>query len=167
MNITFTVGESTLGAVLVASSERGLCAVLLGDESSALIQELERCFAGVKLARADTELALVLAQLMMVVEDPGQRPQLTLDLRGTPFQRRVWQALLGIPVGKTVSYAELACAIGAPKSARAVAQACARNSLAVVIPCHRIVRSDGALSGYRWGVERKRQLLEREQQVCG
>lgn len=158
----FAVGECSLGAVLVAASERGVCAILLGDDPRALEHDMRSRFPGAEPVGGGTELVRMVAAVVRLVEAPGQGAELPLDMRGTAFQRRVWQALRAVPAGETVSYAELARRIGAPKSARAVAGACAANPLAVAIPCHRVVRGDGGLSGYRWGVERKRALLERE-----
>ena len=162
--LRFAVGECSLGWVLVAGSDQGVRAILLGDAPESLVQELTRRFPRAHLIRADDELGGSLAKVVGLVEAPGQTLDLLLDLRGTAFQQRVWQALRDIPVGQTSSYADIADRIGAPKSIRAVAQACAANALAVAIPCHRVVRRDGGLSGYRWGVERKRALLQREAQ---
>jgi AraC family transcriptional regulator of adaptative response/methylated-DNA-[protein]-cysteine methyltransferase len=160
--IRFAVGESTLGSILVAQSERGICAILLGDDPERLVRELQDCFPRATLIGGDAAFERLVAQVVGFVEAPSVGLELPLDIRGTAFQQRVWQALREIPAGETASYAAVAERIGVPKSARAVAQACARNRLAVAIPCHRVVRSDGGLSGYRWGVERKRALLERE-----
>ncbi|MDN7139294.1 bifunctional DNA-binding transcriptional regulator/O6-methylguanine-DNA methyltransferase Ada [Pseudomonas sp. JQ170] len=161
-DIRFAIGQCSLGAILVAQSARGICAILLGDDPQALLQELQDKFPKANLLGADATFETLVARVVGLVETPGIGLDLPLDLRGTAFQERVWQALRTIPAGTTASYAEIAQRIGAPKAVRAVAQACAANSLAVAIPCHRVVRSDGNLSGYRWGVERKRQLLERE-----
>jgi AraC family transcriptional regulator of adaptative response/methylated-DNA-[protein]-cysteine methyltransferase len=160
--IRFAVGQCTLGSILVAASERGVCAILLGDGPEALVRDLQDWFPRSELIGGDPGFEQVVSRVVGFVEAPGQGLDLPLDLRGTAFQRRVWQALRKIPPGKTVSYAEIARRIGAPKSVRAVAGACAANPLAVAIPCHRVVRTGGGLSGYRWGVERKRALLERE-----
>ena len=160
--IRFAVGACSLGAILVAATERGVCAITLGDDPEELVHELERRFARAELVGADADFEALVAQVVGMVEQPGVGRELPLDIRGTAFQQRVWQALRAIPAGTTVSYAELAEAIGKPTAARAVAGACAANTLAVAIPCHRVVRADGGLSGYRWGVERKRRLLERE-----
>jgi AraC family transcriptional regulator, regulatory protein of adaptative response / methylated-DNA-[protein]-cysteine methyltransferase len=164
VEIRFAVGQCSLGAILVAASERGVCAVLLGDDPQALVQDLERRFARARLVGADADFEALVAQVVGFVERPRQGLGLPLDVQGTAFQRRVWQALRAIPAGTTASYADIARAIGAPGSVRAVASACAANALAVAIPCHRVVKSDGGLSGYRWGVERKRALLAREAQ---
>ncbi|MBV2134038.1 methylated-DNA--[protein]-cysteine S-methyltransferase [Pseudomonas sp. MAP12] len=162
--IRFASGHCALGALLVAQSERGLCAILLGDEAAALADELQARFPRSERREDQAGLAALLAQVVAFVEAPQRGLDLPLDLRGTAFQQRVWQALREIPAGSTLSYAELAVRIGAPRAVRAVAGACAANALAVAIPCHRVLRSDGGLSGYRWGVARKRALLEREAQ---
>jgi AraC family transcriptional regulator of adaptative response/methylated-DNA-[protein]-cysteine methyltransferase len=161
-DIRFAVGECSLGSILVARSERGVCAVMFGDDPDALTRELQDQFPRANLIGGDREFERLVARVVALVELPGQKVDIPLDIRGTAFQQRVWQALRRIPPGKTASYCELARRIGAPGSARAVAQACAANRIAVAIPCHRVVRIDGALSGYRWGVKRKQALLERE-----
>lgn len=161
-DIHFAVGECSLGSILVAQSTRGVCAILLGDDPNALVHDLQDKFANANLIGGDAEFEQLIAKVVGFIEMPAIGLDLPLDLRGTAFQERVWRALRDIPVGSTASYAEIAKRIGAPTSFRAVAQACGANWLAVAIPCHRVVRSDGHLSGYRWGVERKRQLLERE-----
>lgn len=163
-DIRFAVGQCSLGAILVAQSDRGVCAILLGDDPHQLVCDLQDQFRKANLIGADTGFEQLIAKVVGFVEAPALGLDLPLDVRGTAFQERVWQALREIPVGSTASYAEIAQRIGAPTSMRAVAQACGANRLAVAIPCHRVVRSDGNLSGYRWGVERKRQLLERETQ---
>lgn len=160
--IRFAVGQCSLGAILVAASERGVCAISLGDDPDVLAREFQDRFPQADLIGGDTGFETLVATVVAFVEAPGLGIDLPLDVRGTAFQQRVWQALREIPTGQTVSYAELAKRIGCPKSARAVARACAVNPLAVAIPCHRVVRRDGLLSGYRWGVERKRALLDRE-----
>lgn len=160
--IRFAVGECSLGSILVARSERGICAIALGDAPDRLVRDLQDRFPRAELIGGDAEFERLVARVVALVEAPGPAPDLPLDIRGTAFQRRVWQALTNIPAGTTASYAEIARRIGAPKSARAVARACAANTLAVAIPCHRVVRTDGGLSGYRWGVARKRALLARE-----
>ncbi len=160
--IHFALGECTLGSILVARSARGVCAILLGDTPEALIRDFQDCFPAARLIGGDAGFERLVARVVGFVEAPRVGLDLPLDIRGTVFQQRVWQALNRIPVGKTASYAEIARQMGSPESARAVAGACAANMLAVAIPCHRVVRSDGGLSGYRWGVERKRALLERE-----
>ncbi len=160
--IRFAVGRCSLGRVLVAASVSGVCAVFLGDDPKLLSQQLKDRFPRAELEAGGQAFERLLAQVVGFVEAPGAGLRLPLDLRGTAFQQRVWQALQQIPLGETVSYAEVARGIGAPKSARAVATACAANPVAVAVPCHRVVRGDGALSGYRWGTQRKRALLERE-----
>ena len=160
--IRFAVGECSLGAILVAQSERGVCAIFLGDDPDALVRELQDRFPRAHLVGGDAEFERLVATVVGFVEAPRIGLDLPLDIRGTAFQRRVWQALQEIPPGTTVSYAELARRIGHPGAVRAVARACAANTLAVAIPCHRVVRTDGSLSGYRWGVERKRALLDKE-----
>ncbi|MBV7515564.1 MULTISPECIES: bifunctional DNA-binding transcriptional regulator/O6-methylguanine-DNA methyltransferase Ada [unclassified Pseudomonas] len=161
-DIRFAVGQCSLGAILVAQSERGVCAILLGDDPHQLVCDLQDKFRRANLIGADQAFEQLIAKVIGFIEAPALGLDLPLDVRGTAFQERVWQALREIPVGCTASYADIAQRIGAPKAMRAVAQACGANNLAVAIPCHRVVRSDGNLSGYRWGVERKRQLLERE-----
>lgn len=161
-DIRFALGQCSLGAILVAQSNRGVCAILLGDDPDQLLRDLQDQFPRANLLGADRDFEQLIAQVVGFIEAPALGLNLPLDLRGTAFQERVWQALREIPVGSTASYAEIAQRIGAPNAFRAVAQACGANSLAVAIPCHRVVRSDGNLSGYRWGVERKRELLARE-----
>ncbi len=160
--IRFAVGECSLGAILVARSERGVCAILLGDDPDELARELQDRFPRAELIGGDGDFEQLVARVVGLVEAPGIGLDLPLDVRGTAFQQRVWQVLREIPPGATASYTEVAKRIGAPKAVRAVAQACAANALAVAIPCHRVVRNDGSLAGYRWGVERKRALLAKE-----
>lgn len=162
--IRFAVGECSLGAILVAASARGICAILLGDDPDRLVRDLQDRFPNAELAGGDAGFERWVAQVVGFVEQPRLGLALPLDVRGTAFQQRVWQALQKIPAGTTASYSEIAQRIGAPKAVRAVAGACAANALAVAIPCHRVVRTDGGLSGYRWGVKRKRALLDREAQ---
>ena len=162
MDVRFAVGECSLGSILVAQSERGICAILLGDDPDALARELQDQFPRATLIGGDADFERVVAKIVGFVDAPTLGLDLPLDVRGTAFQQRVWQALRKIPAGRRMSYSELAERIGAPASVRAVARACGANTLAVAIPCHRVVRQDGTLSGYRWGVERKRALLERE-----
>lgn len=161
-SIRFAVSDCSLGSVLVGATENGVCTILLGDGSKALVRELKERFPKATLVGGGEELGSLVAKVVGFVEAPTRPLGLPLDLRGTAFQQRVWQALREIPVGSTVSYTEIAKRIGAPKAVRSVARACASNAIAVVIPCHRVVRKGGALSGYRWGVERKRALLHRE-----
>lgn len=160
--IRFAIGECWLGSILVASSEKGVCAILLGDDPEKLMHDLEDQFPKAKLVGGDADYEALVGRVVGFLEAPSAGLELPLDIRGTAFQQRVWQALTQIPVGKTMSYAEIAAQIGRPKSVRAVAQACGANALAVAIPCHRVIRNDGGLSGYRWGVERKEKLLQRE-----
>lgn len=163
--IRFAVGECSLGSILVASTERGVCAILLGDDPDELTRDLQNRFPHANLIGGDATFEQLVAQVVGFVEAPALGLDLPLDIRGTAFQQRVWQALQAIPAGSTASYTDIARQIGSPNAVRAVAQACGANALAVAIPCHRVVRNDGALSGYRWGVERKRALLEREAQA--
>jgi len=160
--IRFAIGQCSLGAILVAQSERGICAILLGDDPEALARDLQDRFPNADLRGAEPDFETLVAQVVGFVEAPAIGLNLPLDVRGTAFQQRVWQALQQIPPGTTVSYTDIAERIGAPSAVRAIATACAANALAVAIPCHRVVRRDGALSGYRWGVERKRELLRKE-----
>jgi AraC family transcriptional regulator, regulatory protein of adaptative response / methylated-DNA-[protein]-cysteine methyltransferase len=160
--IRFAVGECSLGALLVATSDQGVCAILLGDDPDALVRDLQDRFPKARLIGGDTGFERLVARVVGFVERPALGFDLPLDVRGTAFQQRVWQALRAIPAGATATYRDIARRVGAPKAVRAVAQACAANALAVAIPCHRVVRTDGALSGYRWGVQRKRALLARE-----
>jgi len=160
--IRFAIGECTLGSILVAASKRGVCAILMGEDPDELARDLQDRFPRAGLIGGDAEFEQLVAKVVDFVEAPRLGLDLPLDVRGTAFQQRVWQALREIPAGSTVSYTELAANIGAPKAVRAVAGACAANPIAVAIPCHRVVRNDGGLSGYRWGVERKRALLDKE-----
>ncbi len=160
--IRFAVGQSSLGAFLVASSAKGVASILLGDDPDELVRNLQDRFPKATLIGADKGYESLIASVIGSIEAPERRFELPLDVRGTAFQQRVWRALQEIPAGQTASYADIARRIRAPKAVRAVAGACAANNHAVVIPCHRVVRSDGSLSGYAWGVERKRQLLDRE-----
>jgi AraC family transcriptional regulator of adaptative response/methylated-DNA-[protein]-cysteine methyltransferase len=163
--IRFAIGECSLGSILVASSEKGVCAISMGDNPDALARDLQDRFSKANLIGGDRDFEKTVAKVVGLIEAPRVGFDLPLDVRGTAFQQRVWQALREIPVGSTASYTEVAVRIGLPKAARAVAQACGANALAVAIPCHRVLRADGDLSGYRWGVERKRVLLEREKEV--
>lgn len=161
-SIRFAVGACSLGAILVAATGRGICAILMGEDPDALVRDLQDRFPNAELRGAEADFERTVAQVVGLVEAPRIGLELPLDVRGTAFQQRVWQALRAIPAGATVSYAALAARVGLPAGARAVAGACAANPVAVAIPCHRVVRNDGSLSGYRWGVERKQALLERE-----
>ncbi|HEU0277690.1 MAG TPA: bifunctional DNA-binding transcriptional regulator/O6-methylguanine-DNA methyltransferase Ada [Rhodanobacteraceae bacterium] len=163
--IRFAVGQCSLGAILVAQSQRGICAILLGDDPDRLTRDLQDQFPKADIIGCDGEFEQLIAQVVGCVEAPSLGLHLPLDVQGTAFQERVWRALREIPPGTTASYAEIAARIGSPKAVRAVAQACAANHIAVAIPCHRVVRRDGGLAGYRWGVERKRELLRREAQA--
>lgn len=160
--IQFAVGECSLGSILVAKSAKGVCAIMLGDDPDALVRDLQDRFPRAELIGGDAAFEALVAKVVGFVEAPSLGLDLPLDVRGTAFQQRVWQALRELPAGTTASYTEIAKRIGEPRAVRAVAAACAANPLAVAIPCHRVVKSDGALSGYRWGVERKRALLARE-----
>jgi AraC family transcriptional regulator of adaptative response/methylated-DNA-[protein]-cysteine methyltransferase len=160
--IRFALGQCSLGAILVAATERGVCAISLGDEPDALLRELQDRFPKAELIGGDRDFERLVAKVVGLVEQPTKAAALPLDIRGTAFQQRVWKALARIPAGKTLSYSELAKRVGMPSAVRAVASACGANTLAVAIPCHRVLRNDGAISGYRWGVARKRALLDRE-----
>lgn len=160
--IRFTIGESSLGHVLVAGSGQGVCAILLGDDARSLARELRRRFPNAALKDSDDRFDRLVDKVIRFVENPATVPDFLLDMHGTEFEQRVWTALRDIPAGMTASYGDVAKRIGMPGAARDVAQACAANPLAVAIPCHRVVKSDGRLSGYRWGADRKRRLLNRE-----
>ena len=160
--IRFAIGECSLGSILVAATDKGVCAILLGDDPQALVHDLQDRFDRADLVGGDAGFEELVAKVLGLVEHPGLGHDLPLDVRGTAFQQRVWQALQAIPAGTTASYAQIAERIGRPSAVRAVAQACKNNALAVAIPCHRVVRTDGSLSGYRWGVQRKQALLDRE-----
>ena len=160
--LTFAVGQCSLGAILVASSAKGVAAILLGDDPERLVRDLEDQFPKAQLVGGDAAYEQLVAQAVGLIEEPGRGFDLPLDVRGTAFQQRVWQALRDIPAAATETYSSIARRIEAPRSVRAVAGACAANAHAVAIPCHRVVRHDGGLSGYRWGVERKRELIDRE-----
>ena len=165
MRIQFAVGECRLGSVLVAATERGVCAILLGDDPETLLDELQERFSRAKLIGGNAEFERVVASVVGLVERPNRGHDLPLDIRGTAFQWQVWDALRKIPPGQTATYSGIAASLGRPEAVRAVAGACAANPLAVAIPCHRVVRRDGSLAGYRWGIERKRALLDMEQQA--
>jgi AraC family transcriptional regulator of adaptative response/methylated-DNA-[protein]-cysteine methyltransferase len=160
--IRYATGRCWLGAILVALSDRGVCAILPGDDADSLVQELAARFPHARLEGNDPAACERLADAVHLVEDPSQPTTIPLDLRGTPFQQRVWQELQQIPAGATASYGDVARRMGAPGMAREVAEACAANDLAVAVPCHRVIRTGGGISGYRWGVKRKRALLARE-----
>ena len=160
--IRFAIAECSLGSILVASSEKGVCAILMGDDPEALARDLQDQFPKANLIGGDDRYEKLVAKVVGFIEAPRIGLDLPLDIRGTAFQQRVWKELQRIPAGKTVCYSEVANRIGSPNSARAVAQACGANALAVAIPCHRVVRNNGDISGYRWGVDRKRALLARE-----
>jgi AraC family transcriptional regulator of adaptative response/methylated-DNA-[protein]-cysteine methyltransferase len=160
--IRFAVGQSSFGVILVASSGKGVASILIGDDPDELVRELQDRFPKARLVGGDTDYESLVARVVGFVEAPNLGLDLPLDVRGTAFQQRVWRALQEIPVGRTASYTEIASRIGAPKAVRAVGAACAANNIAVAIPCHRVVRNDGSLTGYAWGVERKRALIERE-----
>jgi AraC family transcriptional regulator, regulatory protein of adaptative response / methylated-DNA-[protein]-cysteine methyltransferase len=160
--IRFAVGQSSLGAILVASSAKGVVSVLIGDDPDQLARDLQDQFPKASLIGGDGKYEALVARVVGLVEAPAIGLDLPLDVRGTAFQQRVWRALRNIKPGVTATYSQIARKIGAPKSMRAVAGACAANKLAVLIPCHRVVRNDGSLSGYAWGVERKRALIDRE-----
>lgn len=160
--IRFAVGQCSLGAVLVAQSDRGVCAILLGEDPDALVRQLQDRFPRATLVGGDAAFEKTVATVIGFVEQPARGLDLPLDIQGTAFQQRVWRALRRIPAGSTASYAEIAARLGMPTASRAVAGACAANTLAVAIPCHRVIRTDGGLSGYRWGIERKQALLKKE-----
>lgn len=162
MGVRFTVTDSSLGALLVAATGRGVCAVELGDDAEQMVRDFQDRFHAAELDGGDRGFESLVARVVALVEHPASEHDLPLDIRGTAFQERVWQALRQIPAGSTASYAEIAERIGSPAAVRAVAGACASNKIAVAIPCHRVIRLDGSLSGYRWGIERKRELLDRE-----
>jgi AraC family transcriptional regulator of adaptative response/methylated-DNA-[protein]-cysteine methyltransferase len=161
-HIHFGIGDTSLGLVLVAAGAKGVCSILIGDEPASLAGDLQRRFPEARLERDDAQLRVALSNVRAFLDAPAKGLDLPLDVSGTEFQKRVWRALRKIPAGATASYADVARSIDAPKSFRAVAQACGANPIALAIPCHRVVRNDGALSGYRWGVARKRALLELE-----
>jgi O-6-methylguanine DNA methyltransferase len=161
-DIVFSIGDSALGQVLVARTADGVCAILIGSDGEGLENDLAMRFPGNRRISNQARVREDLAKVLRFIDRPGEGLDLTLDIRGTLFQRRVWEALRAIPVGTTVTYTELARSVGDPKAVRAVAGACAANAIALGIPCHRVVRSDGALCGYRWGVERKQALINKE-----
>ena len=160
--IAFVTAGSSLGSVLVAASENGVCAIFLGDDADELRRDLQQHFPQTQIVEGETSLEPIIEQVVACIDEPARGLDLPLDVSGTEFEQRVWQALREIPAGTTASYSEIAARIGQPDHARAVGQACAANAIAVAIPCHRVVRADGKLAGYRWGVARKRALLARE-----
>lgn len=160
--LSFATWSSSIGTVLAAATDSGLAAVLIGGSETELRDDLDRRFPHAAVTAAGVELRSAIGAILQAIEDPTLPVHVSLDLRGTPFQQRVWSALRDIPAGETRTYQQIAEAIGAPRASRAVAAACAANSVAVLVPCHRVVRSDGSLGGYRWGLERKRALLARE-----
>jgi AraC family transcriptional regulator, regulatory protein of adaptative response / methylated-DNA-[protein]-cysteine methyltransferase len=162
IDIFFAIGECSLGSILVAQSKKGVCSILIGDDPDLLVRDLQDRFPKANLIGDESHYQELIAKVVGLIEKPEVGLGLPLDIQGTAFRQRVWKALQQIPPGSTATYAEIAAKIGMPKAVRAVAQACGANALAVAIPCHRVIRSDGSLSGYRWGVERKRVLLERE-----
>ena len=161
-DIFFALGECSLGSILVAQSKKGVCSILIGDDPQLLVHDLQDRFPKANLIGDESHYQQLIAKVVSLIEKPNVGLGLPLDIRGTAFQQRVWKALQQIPPGSTATYSEIAAKIGMPKAMRAVAQACGANNLAITIPCHRVIRNDGSLSGYRWGVERKRVLLERE-----
>ncbi|HEX3234898.1 MAG TPA: methylated-DNA--[protein]-cysteine S-methyltransferase [Gemmatimonadales bacterium] len=161
-SIRYAAGQCSLGAVVVGTSRNGICAILLGDQAEDLVADLRERFPAAQPADDDPELQRLLARVVGFLEAPAQGLDVPLDPRGTPFQRRVWRALCEIPAGSTATYSDIAQQLGAPKEAYLVGEACAANLIAVAIPCHRVVRKDGSLAGYRWGFKRKRALLRRE-----
>jgi AraC family transcriptional regulator of adaptative response/methylated-DNA-[protein]-cysteine methyltransferase len=161
--IRFALGQCSLGSILVAATEKGICAIALGDDPSALLNDLQDRFPQSELIGGDAKFEKLVAQVIGFVERPSTGCKLPLDIQGTAFQQRVWQLLCRIPCGKTATYAKIACRLGQPSAVRAVASAIAANPIAVAIPCHRVIRTSGALAGYRWGIDRKQRLLAREQ----
>jgi AraC family transcriptional regulator of adaptative response/methylated-DNA-[protein]-cysteine methyltransferase len=166
MKIGYTVAKSTLGRVLVAATERGVSAVYLGDAASALIAELRKEYPRAEIAPARDSYQKWVREIVQRTEGQEPRLELPLDLQATAFQRRVWQELQRIPRGRTRTYSQVARSLGQPKAVRAVARACATNPVSIVVPCHRVIREDGALAGYRWGLSRKEQLLTKERAVA-
>ncbi len=163
--ILFAVGECGLGSILVACTAKGVCCILLGDSPEPLLDDLQTRFPKAQLIGGDAQFEKLVGHVVGFIDRPDKSFELPLDIQGTAFQQRVWSALLKIPAGHTASYTDIAKSIGSASACRAVAGACAANHIAVAIPCHRVVRSDGALSGYRWGIERKRKLLECERML--
>lgn len=166
LHIRYTISPCSLGQVIIAMTERGVCAIAFNDDEASLVAELNKSFPKAEIMKAEDDLAETVGAVVALIDEPSANHDLPLDIQGTVFQEQVWQALRGIPAGTTIGYAELAQRIGRPKASRAVAQACGANKIAVAIPCHRVVRSDGSLGGYRWGIERKEVLLAREVGGC-
>jgi AraC family transcriptional regulator of adaptative response/methylated-DNA-[protein]-cysteine methyltransferase len=164
--IRYTVIPTPLGQALIAATERGVCMTALGDDKAPLVADLQRRFPAAEIVAADGELDDWAERIVAFITRPGAQPDLPLDIRGTAFQAMVWRALQKIPLGQTATYTEIAATLGRPQAVRAVAQACANNKLALLVPCHRVVRRDGDLAGYRWGIERKRELLARERKAA-
>lgn len=165
VTIQFALGQCSLGSILVAGSERGICCIMLGDDPNVLLQDLQHRFRKARLIGGNKAFEQQVGRVIAFVEYPTKKWNLPLDIQGTAFQQRVWEKLSKIPLGETRNYSQIAALVGAPQATRAVAQACAANPIAVAIPCHRVVRLDGSLSGYRWGIERKAELLKREVQI--
>lgn len=166
VDIRFAVAQCSLGALLVAATDTGICEIALDADPETLVQNLQDRFKAARLIGADAEFETWVAAVVGFVEDPSRGLDLPLDVRGTAFQRRVWEALREIPVGATATYTQVAERIGNPRAVRAVARACATNNIALAIPCHRVVRTDGSMAGYRWGIDRKRELIAREAQAA-
>jgi AraC family transcriptional regulator, regulatory protein of adaptative response / methylated-DNA-[protein]-cysteine methyltransferase len=160
--IRFSFGKFSLGTVLVAASTRGIAAILLGDDQRALRADLATAFPRARLSPDDAGLADVVSQVVTFVDAPHKGLDLPLDIRGSALEQAVWQALREVPAGHTVTYGQIAKTLPLPATAQDVGAACAANVLAVAIPCHRVVKADGSISGYRWGVQRKRKLINRE-----
>ncbi len=167
MKLGYTIANAKLGKVLVAATERGVSAVYLGDSEAGLLAELREEYPKAEIAPARNGLEKWVREIVSRTEGNPPRQELPLDLLATAFQRRVWQELQRIPLGKTRTYAQVAQALGKPSARRAVARACATNPVSVVVPCHRVIREDGNLAGYRWGIERKQQLLRSEHAEAG
>jgi AraC family transcriptional regulator of adaptative response/methylated-DNA-[protein]-cysteine methyltransferase len=166
VRIRFAVGQSSLGSVLVAATDKGVCAIDFGDDPDELVRSLQDRFSRAELVGADAAFEKLVASVIGYIEEPEGKLDLPLDIRGTAFQEKVWSALRDIPAGSTVSYSDIAARIGMPDARRAVGMACGSNRVAVAIPCHRVIRSDGGVSGYRWGIDRKRKLLARESEIA-
>jgi AraC family transcriptional regulator of adaptative response/methylated-DNA-[protein]-cysteine methyltransferase len=164
--IRFAVGQCSLGAILVAATDKGVCAIEFGDDPEALVRGLQDRFPNARLIGGDERFEQLVAKVVGFIEAPGKGLDLPLDIRGTAFQARVWRALQKIPLGRTATYSEIARELGQPTAVRAVARACAANDLALLVPCHRVIREDGDLAGYRWGIDRKQALLDRERDAA-